>query len=234
MEASTRRARLLALRAAVPCTLPVLMGFLVLGVAYGVLMQSRGYGVLWSTLMSAVAFCGSMQYVALTLLTMAFDPLQAFLMSLMVNARHLFYGLSMLEKYRGAGRRRFPLIYLLCDETYSIVSSIEPPPDVDRYDFYLSVSVLDYAYWVLGTALGGLLGGALTSVDLTGLDFALTALFVVLLLEQWKKKENRPSALIGLGCAALCLLLFGADAFLLPALGCILAMLLLGRNALCR
>ena len=133
-----------AFRAAFPQTIPVFTGFLILGIAYGVLMQSKGYGVQWAVLMSALAFSGSMQFVAITLLTTVFDPLQALLMSLMVNARHLFYGISMLEKYRGLGKVRAFLIFSLCDETFSIVSSVEPPEGVERKYFYLFISLLDY------------------------------------------------------------------------------------------
>lgn len=129
-----------ALRAAFPHTIPVLTGFLTLGIAYGILMQTKGYGVGWSVLMSAVAFCGSMQFVAITLLTTAFNPIQAFLLSVMVNARHMFYGLSMLGKYKGIGKIRAFLIYTLCDETFSITCSIEPPPELDRKPFYFWVS----------------------------------------------------------------------------------------------
>lgn len=222
-----------ALKAAFPATIPVLTGFLCLGMAYGVLMQTKGYGVFWSTLMSAVAFCGSMQFVAITLLTTAFDPLQAFLLSFLVNARHLFYGLSMLEKYKGLGKVRGFLIYVLCDETFSISSTVEVPEGVERKAFYLSISLLDYSYWICGTALGGLLGNLIT-FNTEGLDFALTALFVVLFLEQWKKRENRPAGLVGLGATALSLLLFGADRLVIPAMVLIVAVLLLmERRRLC-
>ena len=171
----------MALRAAFPATIPVMTGFLCLGTAYGLLMQSKGYGPGWSVLMSAIAFGGSMQFVAVTLLTTAFDPVQAFLLSVMVNARHMFYGLSLLDKYKGLGKVRAFLIYVLCDETFSLVSTLEPPEGVARRDFYFWISLLDYLYWITGTALGGLLGSFLT-FDTTGLDFALTALFVVLFL----------------------------------------------------
>lgn len=221
-----------ALRAAFPHTIPVLTGFLFLGVAYGVLMNTKGYGPLWATLMSAVAFCGSMQFVAISLLTTVFDPLQALLLSFLVNARHLFYGIAMLEKYRGLGKARVPLIYVLCDETFSLVSTVEPPQGVDKKRFYLSVSLLDYAYWVLGTALGGLLGDFIP-FDTAGLDFALTALFVVLFLEQWKKKENRAAGLIGICATAACLLAFGPDNLVIPAMLVIVAILLMGRKKLC-
>lgn len=221
-----------ALRAAFPATIPVLTGFLCLGMAYGVLMQTKGYGPLWSTLMSAVAFCGSMQFVVITLLTAAFDPLEAFVLSLMVNARHLFYGLSLLEKYKGLGKVRGFLIYVLCDETFSITSSVEPPEGVERREYYFFVSLLDYLYWVCGTALGGLLGGYIT-FNTTGLDFALTALFIVLFLEQWKRKENQPAGLVGIGCTVLSLLVIGSDQLVIPAMMLILAVLLGGRKWLC-
>ena len=226
---SPRRA---ALRAAFPVTVPVMTGFLCLGLAYGVLMQSKGYGPLWSVLMSAVAFGGSMQFVAITLLTSAFDPLQAFLLSVMVNARHIFYGLSLLGKYRGLGRVRGFLIYTLCDETFSLVSSLEPPEHVERRDFYFWISLLDYSYWIIGTALGGLVGG-LVPFDTTGMDFALTALFVVLFLEQWYHRENRPAGVAGILCAAAALALFGPDNLVIPAMFLILLVLLGGRKHLC-
>jgi len=176
----------MALRAAFPATIPVMTGFLCLGTAYGLLMQSKGYGPGWSVLMSAIAFGGSMQFVAVTLLTTAFDPVQAFLLSVMVNARHMFYGLSLLDKYKGLGKVRAFLIYVLCDETFSLVSTLEPPEGVARRDFYFWLSLLDYLYWITGTALGGLLGSFLT-FDTTGLDFALTALFVVLFIYGWNQ-----------------------------------------------
>ena len=162
-----------ALRAAFPATVPVLTGFLCLGVAYGLLMQTNGYGPLWSTLMSAIGFGGSMQYVAITLLVSAFDPLQAFLLALMVNARHVFYGLSMLDKYKGLGKARFFLVFALCDETFSLVSTLDPPEGVERRDFYLWITLLDYLYWVGATALGGLLAvpggpGAAGGGDVSG------------------------------------------------------------------
>ena len=130
-----------AFQAAFPVTLPVLTGFACLGLAYGVLMQTKGYGPLWATLMSAVAFGGSMQFVAITLLTTVFDPLQALLLSVMVNARHIFYGLSLLGKYQGVGKLRAFLIYTLCDETFSLVSTVEPPTHVEKKRFYFWISL---------------------------------------------------------------------------------------------
>lgn len=224
------------LRAAFPHTIPVLTGFLTLGMAYGILMETKGYGAGWAVLMSVVAFGGSIQFVAITLLTTAFAPIQALLLSILVNARHLFYGLSMLEKYRGLGKIRAFLIFALCDETFSIVCSVEPPEGVERKSFYFWVSLLDYFYWILGTFLGSV-AGSLITFNTTGMDFALTALFVVLFLEQIRKKENRISGFIGLGATLLSIVtvgrFFGTDNIVIPAMVLILAILLLGRKRLC-
>ncbi len=221
-----------ALTAAFPKTIPVLTGFLALGIAYGVLMQTKGYGAIWSLLMSAIAFCGSMQFVAITLLTAVFDPVQAFILSLMVNARHLFYGISLLEKYKGLGKIRGFLIYTLCDETFSIVSSVEPPKGIDRKPFYFFISLLNYLYWVTGSFLGGLLGNVI-AFDTRGLDFVLTGLFVVLFLEHWKQKQNRIPGIIGIGVTALALVIFGKDNFIIPAMAMILLALIVERKKIC-
>lgn len=221
-----------ALRAAFPPTIPVLTGYLCIGMAFGLLMSANGYGVLWALLLSAVCYAGSMEFATISLLTIGFEPFQALLMSVMVNARHAFYGLSMLERYRGTGWARPFLIFSLTDETFSLVSTLEPPEGISGRDFYFCISLLDYLYWLAGTALGGLIGGWLP-FDTTGLDFALTALFIVLFLEQWSKSENRPAGLIGLGCTALSLALFGADGLVIPAMLLILAVLMGGRKKLC-
>ena len=224
--------RLSTLRAAFPHTVPVLTGYLVLGMAYGILMETRGYGALWSTLMSALAFGGSMQYAAIALLTTVFDPLQAFLLSLMVNARHLFYGVSMLQKYAGLGALRPFLIYWLTDETFSVLCTVEVPEGIDRGRFYFWVSFLDYCYWVVGTLVGGLFGTLLT-FNTAGMDFALTALFVVLFIEQLKGREQRICGIIGLVCTVVALALFGADRMVIAAMVLILMCLFAGRRKLC-
>ena len=221
-----------ALRAAFPATIPVLTGYLCIGMAYGLLMANAGYGVFWALLLSLLCYAGSMEFVAVSLLTAGFDPVQALLMALMINARHAFYGLSMLEKYRGTGWARPFLIFSLTDETFSLVSTLEPLDGVTRREFYFWISLLDYLYWQVGSVLGALIGGLLP-FDTTGLDFALTALFIVLFLEQWRKRENRPAALIGLGCTAVSLAVVGADRLVIPAMVLILAVLLGGRNKLC-
>ena len=216
----------LAVRAAFPHTIPVLTGYLVLGVAYGVLMQTKGYGTPWVLLMCCLAYCGSMQFVAITLLTTVFDPIQAFLMSLMVNARHLFYGVSMLDRYRSTGRKKPYLIFALSDETFSVTCSTDVPEDVDRGWFYFFVTLLDQLYWFCGAALGAL-GGMLIRFNTQGLDFSMTALFVVIFINQWRKDKQHISALAGLGLSVLSLLFFGAENFLLPAMAAILLALAL-------
>ncbi|HHX13877.1 MAG TPA: branched-chain amino acid transporter AzlC [Clostridiales bacterium] len=221
-----------AARAALPLTLPVLTGFLFLGIAFGVLMQTKGYHVGWSVLMSICVFGGSIQFIAVTLLTVAFNPLQAFLMSLLVNARHLFYGLSMLDRYRGLGKIRAFLVFALCDETYSIVSSVAVPSTINKKYFYIIVSAADYLYWVIGTLCGGLLG-RFVSFNTKGLDFVLTALFVVLFIEQFKTKENRLPGIIGLACTTVGLALAGPQNLILPSMGLILVSLLIMRKIQC-
>ena len=221
-----------AVRAAFPHTIPVLTGYLAVGIAYGVLMAAKGYNFLWSGFISAFAFCGSMQYVAITLLTTAFDPIQAFVLSLMVNALHLFYALALLPKYRRLGKLRYFMIYTLADEQFSLSSSVEPPEDVDPTLFYFSMNLLTWCYWVVSSMLGGLVGGLIT-FDLTGIDFALTALFVVLFIEQVIPRENRAPGAVGLVCSLVGLALFGADSMVIPAMVLTMAVLLLGRRKLC-
>ena len=203
-----------AVRAAFPHTIPIMTGYLAVGLAYGVLMASKGYNFLWSGFVSAFAFCGSMQYVAITLLTSVFDPAQAFLLSLMVNARHLFFSLALLPKYRGAGRLKFFLIYTLSDENFSLSSSVEPPEDIDPPLFYFAMSFLTWLYWVVFSMVGGLAGS-------------------LLFIEQVTKRENRASGGIGLACSVAALAAFGADSMVIPAMVLTMAVLLLGRRKLC-
>lgn len=207
-------------------------GYLCLGAAFGILLRTAGYGIGWSIAMSMICYCGSMQFVGVSLLTAAFDPFQALLMSVMVNARHAFYGLSMLEKYRAPpGSPCFDLY----PDGRDLFSGIHTGAagGRSRRDFYFWISLLDYLYWQVGCTLGNAVGGLLT-FDTTGLDFTLTALFIVLLLEQVKKKENRAAGIIGMVCTAASLAVFGPDNFLIPAMILLLAVLLGGRKKLCK
>lgn len=218
-----------ALKAAFPCTIPVLTGFTFLGIAYGILMSSKGYGVGWTVLMSLMAFAGSAQYVAITFLTSVFNPIYALLMTLVVNARHLFYGISMLDRYKGAGKLKPYLIFGLCDETFSIVCSAEPPEGVNRNWFSFFITLLNHSYWVLGSAIGGMLG-SMVSFNTKGLDFVLTALFVVIFVGQWKTQKDHKPAVIGVLCSIICLVVFGQSNFIIPSMIAILAVLMISRK----
>ena len=227
MNKSNRR----ALQAALPHTLPVLAGFSFLGISFGFMMRAAGWPVWFPVLMSLVVYAGSMQFVTANLLAAAFNPVQAFFMTLMVNARHLFYGISMLEKYRNMGPLRHYLIFGMSDETFSVNCSAPIPEDVDKKRFYLFVTLLNQSYWVLGTAVGALLGTFLR-FNTEGLDFVMTAMFVVIFLEQLQKKQHASTALMGVFLSATCLVLFGAEHFVIPAMLAILCVLSLLRKPL--
>lgn len=220
-----------ALKAAFPLTIPIFAGYILLGSAYGILMSSKGYGLIWIVLMSLIVFAGSMQFVAITLLTSTFNPLAAFFITLTVNIRHLFYGISMLEKYKDSSPYKPYLIFGLTDETFSIICSTEPPQGVNRNYFMFFITLLDHTYWVLGSALGGLIG-AMIGFNTKGLDFVLTALFVVIFIGQWKEQPEHKPAIIGVACSLLCLVIFGASSFIIPAMLSILVVLTIFRNKL--
>ena len=215
-----------ALRAAFPQTIPVLAGYFVLGLGYGIYVQSLGLPVWMPMLMGTVVYGGSLEFVLASLLLGAFSPLSAFLMALMIQARHLFYGLAMLDKYRGTGWKKFYLIFGMCDETFSLTCTAQPPEGIDRGWFMFFITLLDQCYWVFSAGLGAVVGSVLP-FSTEGLDFVMTAMFVVIFLEQWLKDTNHASALAGLGIGGLCLALFGADGFMLPAMAGILAVLTL-------
>jgi 4-azaleucine resistance transporter AzlC len=206
-----------ALLAALPHTIPVFTGYIVLGAAYGILMDSKGLSLLWIVLSSVFIYAGSMQFVAVTLLAAGFNPVGAFLMTLAVNARHIFYGISMLKQYRGIGNLKPYLIFSLTDETFSILCSAEVPDGVERKWFYFFVSFLDHIYWITGSVIGGILGSVI-KFDTKGIEFVLTALFVVILIEQWRSTSNHLPAVVGVVSAILCRLVFGASNFIIPAM----------------
>ena len=211
-----------AFRAALPYTIPICIGFLFLGISYGFFMHSKGFSFLYPVLMSLFIFAGAMEFVTVNLLLTAFNPLSAFLLALMVNARHLFYGISMLDKYKNTGLKKPYLIYGMCDESFSINCTVTPPADVDKGWFMLFVTLLNQIYWVAGAALGSLLGSVI-SFDTTGIEFVMTALFVVMFINQWEETDNHRSALTGVFCSMVCLFLFGAQHFIIPAMALIIA-----------
>lgn len=213
---------------ALKASLPVMAGYIVLGMGFGVLLEKQGYSFLWAGLMSLTIYAGSMQYAALDLISGGATLITTALMTLMINARHFFYGLSMLDRYRGTGRKKPYLIFALTDETYSLVCG-QLPEEAEPVNFCFLVSLLNQIYWIAGSLLGSLVG-ALLPFDSTGMDFAMTALFVVIFVEQWQGTENHIPALLGLGISLGCLLLLGPTAFVIPAMVLItLAMAVMGR-----
>lgn len=212
-------------------TLPVMAGYVVLGMGFGILLKANGYGVFWALAMSVFIFAGSMQFVGISLIASGASLISVAVTTLMVNARHLFYGLSMIERYRGAGRKKPYLMHALTDETYSLVCTGDVPPETDPHLYYFFVSLFDQFYWVTGSVMGSLLGAVLP-FDTTGIDFSMTALFVTVYLEQWLTGTEHRPALIGVGVSVLCLLIFGRGNFLIPSMIAITVLLMAIRRPL--
>ncbi len=207
-----------AIRAAFPHTLPIMAGFLFLGMSYGILMSSRGFSFLFPMCTSLFVFAGSLEFALANVLIGAFDPLEALFLALVINARHIFYGISMLDRYKGLGKKKIYMIFALCDETFSVNYSAECPRGVDEGWFRFYISLLDQSYWVLGATLGGVFGSLIPN-NIAGIDFAMTAMFVVILLEQMLGGlKNLPSVIVGVGFSLLSLLIFGSSDFIIPAM----------------
>lgn len=212
-------------------SLPVLAGYLVLGIGFGVLLQDKGYSWWWALLMSATIYAGSMQYVAVDLISAGASVAAAALMTVMVNIRHLFYGLTMVDKYSDTGWKKPYLIFALTDETFSLVCSPELPEEINRKKYYFFVSLFNQCYWVAGSILGAAAGAALR-FNSAGIDFAMTALFVVIFIEQWEKTSFHFPAVCGVAISVVCRVVFGASGFLIPSmLGILAAMLLQKKQA---
>ncbi|MBQ4557365.1 MAG: AzlC family ABC transporter permease [Clostridia bacterium] len=206
------------IKKAIRDTIPVLSGYIVLGMGFGILMQTKGYGIWWTLAMSAFVYAGSMQYLAVDLLTGGASLISAAITTLMVNARHLFYGISMVDRYKGTGKKKPYLIFALTDETYSLVcSGNEDKSEEERHRYYFLVSLFDQIYWVCGSVIGALLGQVIP-FSTEGIDFALTALFVTVFVEQWKSTKDHLPAIIGVMASVICLVVFGAGDFLIPAM----------------
>ena len=220
-----------AFKAAFPHTIPIMTGFLFLGMTYGIYMNVSGFSFLYPMLMSMTIFAGSMEFVTVNMLLGAFHPLEALTMTLMINARHLFYGISMLDKYKGTGLKKLYLIFGMCDESFSINYTADIPKDVDKGQFMTWVTLLNHSYWVLGATLGGIFGSFI-HFNTEGIEFVMTALFVVIFLEQWLKDKNHVNAIAGLVISILCLVLFGRDNFIIPSMLGILGVLTLLRKPL--
>lgn len=210
-------------------TLPVMAGYLVLGFGFGILLEDNGYGFWWALAMSGFIYAGSMQYVTISLMTSGASLISAALTTLMVNARHLFYGISMVDRYKGSGKKKPYLMFALTDETYSLVCNGECPEGVDSHSYYFWISLFNQCYWIIGSMMGSLVGTAL-QFDTAGIDFSMTALFVTVFVEQWLSTKNHISAVLGVLASVLCLLIFGSDSFLIPSMIVIIVVLSLSRK----
>lgn len=220
-----------AFRKAFPYTIPVLTGYLFIGIAFGVMYAEKGYSFLWAILMSVMVYAGSGQYLAVNFFVPGFSFAQVIFLTFMVNVRHIFYGISLLEKFNKVGKKRWYMIFALTDETYSLLCTTNVPENVDESKFLFAISVLDHFYWVLGSAIGAIAGTVLP-INSEGIDFAMTALFVVIFIEQWMDRKNRIPELIGVAVAIVALAVFGASNFVLPAMLAIVALLFIGRKKL--
>lgn len=211
-------------RYAFPKTIPILAGFAFLGMSYGIYMNSLGFEPIYAISMSIFIFAGSMEFVAGSLLLGPFAPLSAFLLTLMINARHLFYGIAMLDKFKGVGKKKAYLIYGMCDESFVINSTAHIPPHIDKGWFMFYVTLLNQIYWVGGTTFGSLFS-SYVNFNTEGLEFVMVALFVVIFLDQWMKERYHISSVIGIGASILSLIIFGTDNFIIPAMILILVSL---------
>lgn len=220
-----------ALKAAFPYTIPIFAGFWFLALAYGIYMNTAGFSFVYPMFMSMLIFGGSLEFIAVEMLLSPFAPVQTLIMALLVQARHLFYGISMLEKYSGLGWKKFYLIFGMCDESFSINYTADVPEGIDRGWFYFFVTLLNQLYWVSGAIIGGLVG-SLLKFNTEGLSFVMTAMFVAIFMEQWLKEKNHTSAFLGLGISVLCLIIFGPDSFMIPTMAGIVGTLALLRKPL--
>ena len=221
------------LAAAFPHTMPVLMGYLSIGIVFGWMLSAAGFAPTWAALMSATIYAGSGQYLGVDLLKGASPLGDAAFLTLIINFRHLVYGLSMLEKFQGMGWRKLYMIFSLTDETYALLAGVRAPEGVDEKDFYFTIAVLDHLYWIAGSILGAV-AGALVTINTEGIDFAMTALFLVIAVEQWQSNARHAPVFLGAAGTLGCLLVFGPDngRFLIPALVILVAGLLLMRPRL--
>lgn len=217
--------------AAFPNTIPILAGFLFLGIAYGIYMNQSGFKFYYPMFMSFIIFAGSVEFATVSWLLGSFDPVNIFFLTLMINARHLFYGLSMLEKYNIPGWKKLYLIYGMCDESFSINATVDVPKDIDKGLFMFFVTMLNQIYWVAGATIGGIFGSFIP-FDTRGIEFVMTALFVVIFLENWLKEKDHSASVIGLFISFICLMIFKGTNFIIPSMIIILSVLTLLRGRL--
>lgn len=212
-------------------SIPVLLGYIFLGIAFGLMLQDAGYHFLWAFAVSVVVYAGSMQFVIVTLLSGGMSLVYAAIMTLFINGRHIFYGFSFIEKYRSMGKLYPYMVFSLTDETYSVLCRTKVSPEIDEKKVMFYISFLNQCYWVTGSVIGGLAGQFIT-FDSTGIDFSMTALFVAIVVEQWKAGKSHIPAIIGFMMSFLFLILFGADKFILPSLLMSVMILIMARKHL--
>lgn len=220
-----------AFKKAFPYTIPVLTGYLFIGIAFGVMYAEKGYSFLWAILMSVMVYAGSGQYLAVNFFVPGISFIQVIFLTFMVNVRHIFYGISLLERFNKVGKSRWYMVFALTDETYSLLCTTKVPEGVSESKFMFAISVLDHLYWIAGSAIGAI-AGTILPISSEGIEFAMTALFVVIFIEQWMERKNRIPQLIGVIMATICLLIFGASNFVLPAMLSIITLLFAGRKKL--
>lgn len=216
-------------KAAFPVTIPVMLGYLSIGIAFGLLFEKAGYHFIWAFAMSLLVYAGAMQFIAVSFFYGGIGLVQIALMTLAVNVRHIFYGLSFLDKFSNMGKKKWYMIFALTDETYSLLCGTKAPPDLDERKFFFYIAFLNQSYWVLGSVIGSLVGSVIT-FNTTGMDFAMTALFIVIFIDQWKAYCTHIPAMIGIVSTILCLLTFGADNLIIPAMILILISLMFSRK----
>jgi len=212
-------------------TLPVLFGYLFMGIAFGILLQQAGYNFLWAFFISSIVYAGSMQFVLIGLLGGGMGLFSMILLTLSVQSRHIFYGLSFIEKFKAMGKAGWYMIFSLTDETYSLLCGMKIPKELNEKKVFFTVAFLDQSYWIVGCTLGAILGGFI-GFDTTGIDFAMTALFVVIFIEQWYGFQSHIPAMVGMICGLASLIIFGANAFILPALIASVCLLLVFKNSI--
>ncbi len=222
--------KLKALKAAFPYTIPILTGYAFLGMALGIYMNTAGFSFIYPLMTSTIVYGGSLEFVVVEMLLSPFAPISVFIMALLVQARHLFYGLSMLDKFKGIGLKKYYLIYAMSDETFSLNCGIEAPKGVDEGWFMFFITFLDQMYWIIATITGCLLG-SLLNINTEGISFVMTAMFVVIFLDRWLKDKNHISAIVGILVSLICLIIFGSSSFMIPTMISIIVILYLLRKA---
>lgn len=210
-------------------SLPIMAGYIPLGFGFGILLANAGYGIFWSLAMSITIYAGSMQYVGVSLLASHASLITTAITTLLVQARHFFYGISLIDRYKGVGKKKIYMMLALTDETYSLVCGTEVPSDIDKHNFDFFVSLFDHIWWVAGCSLGVIVGGLITFNSM-GIEFVMTALFITVFIDQWKKAKNHLAAIIGVISSIICLLIFGPGNFLIPAMLVISFFLIVGKK----